>query len=176
MTGSVATIHIAEKEGAPLAELTSAELLPGRGISGDRHCSVLDPSNEGQVSLVEAEGVEAFARDIGFPLQPQETRRNIVTREVSLNELVGMRFAVGEAELLGTELCEPCAYLAKTLIERFALSDVAPKDIVAGLAHRAGIRAKILRGGTVRPGDRIVPLPAEESSGEPAGEHGDDPQ
>jgi MOSC domain-containing protein YiiM len=119
---------------------------------------VLDPSNDAQVSLVEAESVEDFARDIGFPLQPHETRRNIVTRDVSLNDLVGMRFSVGEAELLGTEFAEPCRYLAKKLIERFALSDVTPKDIVAGLAHRAGLYAKILRGGTVRPGDAIVPL------------------
>ena len=102
------------------------------------------------------EQVESFAQASGFGFEARHTRRNIVTRGVSLNALVGQVFSVGEMELRGVRLAEPCAYLAGRLIKQFDLADVEPKEIVAGLTHRGGLYATIVRGGTIRPGDQIV--------------------
>lgn len=152
----VVSIHIAAESGGSLNEIGSAEIVAGRGIVGDRHCHTEDSSSDAQVSLVEAEQIKAYADEIGYPLQAHDTRRNAVTRGIALNELVGIRFSIGEAELIGTELAEPCKYLAGTLIEQFDMSDVEPKDIVAGLVHRAGLYAQVLRGGSISAGDPIV--------------------
>jgi len=152
----VVSIHIAAEAGGVLNALRSAEIVAGRGIVGDRHCQTEDSSSDAQVSLVEAEQIEAYAGEVGYPLQAYDTRRNIVTRGIALNELVGVRFSIGAVEMIGAELAEPCKYLAGTLIEQFGMTGVEPKDIVAGLVHRAGLYAKVLRGGSIAAGDPIV--------------------
>jgi MOSC domain-containing protein YiiM len=159
-TGRIESIHIAAEPGGALQTLDLATLIAGRGIEGDRCCAADVPGDgpkfDAQVSLVEAEQIESFAQAAGFGLEARHTRRNIVTRGVSLNALVGQVFSIGAVELRGVELAEPCAYLAGRLIKQFDLADVEPKDIVAGLTHRGGLYATILRGGTIRPGDPIV--------------------
>ncbi|MFO3797519.1 MAG: MOSC domain-containing protein, partial [Anaerolineales bacterium] len=81
-------------------------------------------------------------------LRPIESRRNIATRGVALNHLVGRRFRLGEAVLLGIQLCEPCGYLEQK----------TGKAVRAGLVHRGGLRARVLEGGLIRPGDTIQVL------------------
>jgi MOSC domain-containing protein YiiM len=81
-------------------------------------------------------------------LEPTQTRRNIVTRGVPLNHLVGRQFRVGrDVVLQGVRLCEPCDYL-----ESLTLSGVR-----GGLIHRGGLRADIISGGTIRVGNRVTP-------------------
>src|SRR5439155_27386866 len=94
------------------------------------------------LTLVEAEVVE------GAGLAAGETRRQVTVRGVSLNELVGKRFRVGEVECYGVELCEPCTHL----------ESLTRPGIIKELAHRAGINADILAGGTISVGDEIVVL------------------
>lgn len=148
--GNVVAIHVAAENGGPVRALPEANLVPGKGIEGDRnytyaeeHPDEMKPKKE--VTLVESEAVAAIASEDGIAMTAGETRRNIETKGVPLNHLVGRKFRVGAARLKGLELCEPCGYL-ETLTQ---------KGVVKALMHRAGLRAQILTGGTVRPGDPI---------------------
>lgn len=161
MAGQVVSIHIARTEGGELEPLSTAELIAGKGIDGDRYCQQAEPTKAAQVSLVEAEQIEAYAEAASYPLQPHETRRNIVTRGIPLNDLVGKHFSIGGVELLGVELAEPCKYLAEILIKQYDLTDIAPQDIVAGLTHRSGLYARIVRGGHIVVGDRVTATDAD---------------
>lgn len=156
MHGSVITIHIAGEEGGELQPLDSAELVAGHGIKGDRHFSADGSGADQALTLIESEQVELFNELTGLSLAPHDTRRQVVTRGVALNDLVGVRFRVGSVEVEGAELCEPCAYLADHLRREFGIADLTSAEILRGLAHRSGIRARILTDGTVRVGDPVT--------------------
>jgi len=97
--------------------------------------------------LIETEALEALQRDYGETLAPVESRRNIATRGVPLNHLVGKQFRLGEVVVQGIRLCEPCGHLQK----------VSGKEKVKeGLQHRGGLRAQILKSGLIRTGDVVM--------------------
>ena len=98
--------------------------------------------------LIEAEQIERAALEDGLGVEPAATGRNVLTRGVDLNSLVGKRFRVGELECRGIELCEPC-----TTFE----ANTTPGAIKV-FVHRAGLNAEILVGGQLRPGDPVTPL------------------
>jgi MOSC domain-containing protein YiiM len=144
--GEVVHIFVAPKRGAPMAALAAVEALRDKGLAGDRYTVVASRHTANyQVTLIELENVEAFARDTGLVLTPEMPRRNIVTRGVRLNELVGKRFFVGGALLEGAELCEPCTLFAKR----------THREVLKGLAGRGGLRARVLEGGSIRVGDPV---------------------
>jgi MOSC domain-containing protein YiiM len=161
MTGYVNSINIAATEGGDLVELPVANLIAEHGIEGDRYCRTASPPNFNQISLVESEAVASFAAELAVEIDPCEVRRNIVTREISLNNLVGKRFRLGNVEAIGTELAEPCKWIADILIARYGLEDVKAKHIVSSLLHRGGLYARVLQGGSVRAGDPIQILSSE---------------
>jgi MOSC domain-containing protein YiiM len=147
-TGRLAHIHIAEKAGTPMQPLDSAKLIEGVGIEGDRYATGRGnysnmPRADRQVTLIEMETLEALARDHRIELLPNETRRNLTTRNVPLNHLVGRRFRVGAVLLLGARLNVPCKYLEQ----------VTGKLVYAPLINRSGLNCEILEGGMVRVGD-----------------------
>lgn len=148
--GTILSIHITPEEGGEIQDVQRAELLPGDGIRGDRYFGRTggDPAKE--LTLVESEQVEHVNAESGLQLDPAATRRNIVTRGVSLNDLVGKRFQVGEALVQGIDLCEPCSYMSGMLA-----ADLSEPEIIKLLTHRAGLRAQILDGAVVRVGDPI---------------------
>ena len=154
--GSVGAIHIATAAGAPVRPVDEIRAIAGVGLEGDRYADGRGHYQDGRVSrdltLIEAEALEALAREHGIALAPGETRRNVTTRGVGLNELVGRRFWVGEALCLGTRLCEPCQYLA----------DLTGKPLLRPLVHRGGLRADIVRGGLIRSGDQMRPADETE--------------
>lgn len=156
MKGSVVSIHIASESGGDLQPLDCAELVAGCGIRGDRHFTADGSHADSALTLIEEEQVELFNELTGLSLAPHDTRRQIVTRGVALNDLVGIRFRIGAVEVEGTELCEPCAYLADHLTRQFSITGVSGPKIVQGLVHRAGIRVSILNDGMVRVGDRVL--------------------
>jgi MOSC domain-containing protein YiiM len=82
----------------------------------------------------------------GISLEPRETRRNVVTRGVDVNALVGKRFRIGDVECEGVELCEPCRHL----------ESLTKPGIIKGLVHRGGLNADILEGGEISVGDPVV--------------------
>ncbi len=155
MRAEVVSIHIAAEAGAPMQAVTEVEAVAGKGLRGDRYFSQHGTYSgkhdlSRQVTLIEVEALEALARDYHISLLPIESRRNIATRGVALNHLVGKRFRVGEALLLGVELCEPCGYLEQK----------SGKPVRLGLIHRGGLRAQILESGRIRVGDPIEVLEA----------------
>jgi hypothetical protein len=153
MTGSVLAIYIAPAGSAAMELVTAAELEKGCGIRGDRYYAQVGTFSERarirpdqEITLIESEEVDLFNRSTGSNLDYGAPRRNIVTKDVRLNELVGVQFYVGEVLLEGMRLCEPCAHLA-TL--------VSPK-VVPGLVHRAGLRARLLSSGKIQLSDVVA--------------------
>lgn len=128
----------------------SARAVPGRGLEGDRYFLGVgtyspkpDPGRE--ATFFESEAVDAVNNESGIPLDGSETRRNIMTREIALNHLVGREFRIGDARFRGLKLCEPCKHLEA----------VSGKKIEEPLLHRGGLRAEILAEGVVKVGDEI---------------------
>jgi MOSC domain-containing protein YiiM len=147
--GFVEHIHIATVAGAPVRAVETARAVAGVGLEGDRYASGKGHYQDTRVSrdltLVEVEAVEALVGEHGIEFAPGETRRNVTTRGIDLNGLVGRRFWIGEVLCEGTRLCEPCQYLA----------DLTSKPLLRALVHRGGLRADIVRGGVIRRGDSI---------------------
>ncbi len=128
-------------------------VLVGQGIVGDRHCGRADWAGQ-QLTLVEAEEIEAFCAATGRELDLSLTRRNVVTRGLRLNALVGKRFRLGDCELLGVELCEPC----RTLGARLANAALDAPGVVKYWRGRGGLRADVLVGASLKLGDALLVL------------------
>jgi MOSC domain-containing protein YiiM len=147
--GKVESIHIASAPTAPTQALDHAVLIPGVGLEGDRYAlkqgTFFKREPDFELTLIEAEAIEALQREYAVELVAGDARRNIVTRDVPLNHLVGREFLVGEVRLRGIRLCEPCDHLQR----------VTGKQLIKGLRHRGGLRAQILTQGTIRVGDTI---------------------
>ena len=156
MSGRVEAIFITAEAGRPMEELSEVRALAGSGLAGDRYQAGTGyystrplPGGGRELTLIEAEVLEALFRETGIALAPIEARRNLATRGVRLNELVGARFTVGEVLCEGIRLCEPCIHL----------EELTGKAVNAPLVHRGGLRAAILTGGVIRLGDPVVPVP-----------------
>ena len=150
--GTVIAIHIAPTGAAPMRSVTTAQVVVGKGLEGDRYYSKLGTySNQAgsgrDVTLIEIEAIEGLKRDYEIQLDPGQSRRNIVTQGVGLNHLVEKEFRIGDVVLRGTRLCEPCAHMEKLTV----------KGAMRGLIHRGGLRAEIVKGGMIKVGDRIIP-------------------
>ena len=129
-------------------------VAPGRGIEGDHHHAEPSGVPASEVTFIEAETVDAFNAATGLGIDASATRRNVLTRGVELNPLVGKRFSVGTAVLEGLEPCDPCATLGK----RLATASVSATDVVKALANRGGLRARVVDAGVIAPGDEIRPI------------------
>jgi MOSC domain-containing protein YiiM len=148
--GTVVSINITEDGATPMRSVLEAHAVPGRGIEGDRYYlgQGTFSKTEGtgrQITLIEIEAIEEVEITYGYKLEPSDARRNVVTRDVPLNHLVGKEFTVGEVTLRGVRLNGPCNHLAK-------LTDPKVKE---ALVHRGGLRADILTEGTIHPGDAV---------------------
>jgi MOSC domain-containing protein YiiM len=142
----VEAIHIARERAAPAEPVERIQAIAGRGLEGDRHFGDHERGSGHDLTLVAAESVEALAEEQGIVLEPGQTRRQITTRGVDVNALVGRRFTVGEVEAVGIELCEPCSHL----------QSLTPPGTMRGLVHRAGINADIVRDGQIAVGDPVA--------------------
>jgi MOSC domain-containing protein YiiM len=149
-TGNVIGIYISPLRGHPTISVEQIHVMPGCGIEGDRYFR--QPGTEDdhprtgrQITLIEIEAIEAICHD-GIQITPDQTRRNIITQGISLNNLVGKEFSVGEILLRGVRLCEPCDYLASKTDPRLKQS----------MAHRGGLRADILTAGFIHLHDHIT--------------------
>ncbi len=148
--GTVASIHVAPSAAVPLGAVEEVRAVPGKGLEGDRYYRKTGtysnhPGSGREVTLIESEAQEALKRDYGIELDPGSTRRNIVTRGVALNHLVGREFRVGKVKLKGVRLCEPCSHL----------EELTQKGVQRGLVHRGGLRAEVLTEGIIRVGDPV---------------------
>jgi MOSC domain-containing protein YiiM len=149
--GSIISLHISPTGAAPMKSIREIQAVAGKGLEGDRYFHKLGtysntPGSGRDVTLIEIEAIEALRRDYQIELEAGKARRNIVTRGVYLNHLVDRDFTIGDVVLRGTRLCDPCSHLDKLTV----------KGAMRGLIHRGGLRAEILKGGTVRVGDAIT--------------------
>jgi hypothetical protein len=143
--GRVEAIYVSPSAGELATGLASAHALPGRGLQGDRHVSGDGTFPSGlpgsALTLIEAEVCESFDP----PLGPDEHRRNVVTRGIALNDLVGHEFTIGTVRCKGMRLCEPC-----TVVQRYA-----GRPVLRALVHRGGLRSDILAEGEIAVGAAI---------------------
>ena len=143
--GTVDALAVADSAGEPPRLLASVRALSGRGLEGDRHVAGAGTFPSGlpgsALTMIEAEVCESFEP----PLTPDEHRRNVVTRGIDLNALVGHEFTVGGVRCRGMRLCEPC-----TVVQRYT-----DRPVLRALVHRGGLRADILRDGEIAVGDEI---------------------
>ena len=151
--GVVSALPIAQEAAGAMVSVSEIRAVPGQGLEGDRYFRKAGtystrPGTGREVTLIEAEAVEAIAREAGIVLARGASRRNITTRGVPLNHLVGQRFRIGEVTLEGVRLCEPCAHL----------ESLTQAGVRESLIHRGGLRARILTEGTLRVGDPVQPV------------------
>jgi MOSC domain-containing protein YiiM len=141
--GSVVAILTTPDAERPLARVENVDAVAGRGLVGDRYYNgrgtFSGPGRGYQLTLVEAEVLDSL------DLPWEQARRNIVTRGIALNTLVGRRFKIGAVECIGRRLAEPCAHLEK----------LARPGLLRPLVHRGGLRADILEGGPISIGDSV---------------------
>ncbi|HBO57791.1 MAG TPA: hypothetical protein DD622_05065 [Opitutae bacterium] len=149
MSGIILEINLASELGQITTAQEKANALPGLGLLGDRKCKskiIIDSVYKRQITFVEIEQIRRFNEFYGVEMKPSETRRNVVTEGINLNELVGHEFQVGDVRMRGTELCEPCKYL----------QDLTNLPVVEGYLNRGGLCAEILSQGYINVGDTIA--------------------
>jgi len=146
MEGRVEGIFLTTDHGELPAPVDRVRALAGRGLEGNRYFYDSDAPAGRAVTLIAAEAVEALESDHGISLEAAATRRNVLTRGIDLNALVGRRFRVGDVECEGVELCEPCLHL----------ESMTQTGVINGLVHRGGLNADILNDGHISVGDPVV--------------------
>ena len=166
MRGEVVAIHIASGAGQPMQGLYAAEAHAGEGLSGARYRDGVGfysavPTDPGarELTLIAEEALEEVLAETGITLHLHEHRRNITTRGIDVDALLGQRFRIGEVICEGVRACPPCNHL----------DEVTGKAVLKPLVHRGGLRARIVEGGWLHVGDAIQPLvhvPAELPSQE----------
>ena len=150
ITGRIVGIFTAEAIGMPMVRRDRVIARPGVGLEGDRYATgtgywSADRKVSRDLTMIEAEVIDSVIEQLGLPVDAGAFRRNIVTRDIRLNDLVGVRFRVGSILAQGTKLCEPCEYLARLL----------QLDILPRLVHRGGLRVDVLGAGEIAEGAEI---------------------
>jgi MOSC domain-containing protein YiiM len=150
--GEVVEINISPEHEVLPEPVPRVRAVPGRGLEGDRNFFEgpgTQPERDQELTLIATEALDALADEHGIELTAAESRRNVATRGIDLNELEGKRFRVGVVECEGIELCEPCNHL----------QGLTKPGVLRGLVHRGGLRAAILTEGEIAVGDAVAPLP-----------------
>ncbi len=147
--GQLIGIHVCPRPGETLQPLNKVEVIPGRGLTGDRYAAGIgtfsDRPGKRDVTLIESEVLENYRATTGKKLSAAESRRNLLTKGVRLNDLVGQEFQVGPVRMRGLRLSEPCTHLGR----------LTHPETLRGLVHRSGLIAEILSNGEIAVGDRI---------------------
>ncbi len=149
---SLVAIYIATRKKDPMRSVNEANAVAGEGLEGDRY--YVSPKHSGpdrEITLIESEAIEAVPTEFQILLDLNESRRNLVTKGVRLNDLVGKTFRVGDVVLKGHRLCHPCDHLQR----------MTRPGILKALENRGGLRAEIVEGGMLHVGD---PIQAETHS------------
>jgi MOSC domain-containing protein YiiM len=146
MQGRVEAIFVTSEHGQLPAAVERVHARAGRGLEGNRYYWAEGDAPPGRaVTLIAAEAMEAVAGEGQFSIEPAATRRNVLTRGIDVNDLVGKRFRIGDVECEGVELCEPCLHL----------ESMTQPGVIKALVHRAGLNADILNDGRISVGDAV---------------------
>ncbi len=144
--GRVEGIFITAQHHEVPQPIERVQALAGKGLEGNRYFFAEGDAPAGNaITLIAAEAIEALEAEHDISITAAESRRNVLTRGVDVNALVGKRFRVGEVECYGVELCEPCSHL----------ESMTKPGIIKGLVHRAGLNADILVDGEITVGDAV---------------------
>jgi len=147
----VERIFIRQSPVGPQTEREFVEVVAGAGIKGDRYFDRHDEPGQ-NITLIEAEEIESFISEYQRAPDLSIFNRNIVTRGVRLNDLVGREFMIGDIRLRGVELCEPCLGFGKSL----ASPELSAAQVVKRLIHKAGLRADVLSSVSLARGAKIT--------------------
>jgi len=141
----VIRLGIAKNNNQKIQEVEKIELLPGKGVVGDRH---FDENNDvrNQVTLIESENIDYYNNKFNTDYSYLDFRRNVVTKGIQLNDLVGKKLLIGSVKIQGHDLCRPCKHLEETL---------KGQDIIKEFLRRGGLRCEILNSGIVNIEDEI---------------------
>jgi MOSC domain-containing protein YiiM len=148
-SGRVVGLYTAPAAATAMDVHDELEAVAGRGVVGDRYFAGTGTfsrdGKQGQdLTLIEQEALDALGAQ-GLALDGADARRNVLTVGIDLNALVGERFLVGDVECYAQRLCDPCSHLQR----------LTEPGVLRTLVHRGGLRADVLRGGTVRVGDPV---------------------
>lgn len=156
---NLTSILTSEATGMPMRSTDSAELVAGLGIAGDRYATGRGYYTgvtewDAPVTLIEQEPFETQDLTQGQKVEPEDLRRNLVTRGIDLTRLIGVRFRIGETAILrGTKPWPPCSYIVRS---------TGKPEIFTKIGRKSGIGADVIVGGTIRVGDPIVILTDDE--------------
>ena len=143
--GKVLKLGITKNNNQPIKEVNSIEVLANKGIIGDRHFHEFnDPYN--QLSLIESENIDDYNIRFGLNIPYIDFRRNVITKGIRLNDLVGKKLKVGSVELDAIDLCRPCRHLTEMLNQ---------KNVLKEFLRKGGIRCQILSSSNIYVGDKI---------------------
>ena len=142
---SVVNICITSESGKKMESINSIKVIANKGIVNDRYFKENNDKNN-QITLIESENVDYYNKISGTNLIPTDFRRNVITKGISLNKLVGKEILIGEVRLKVHDLCEPCRYLQELLGE---------KNLVKKLLNRGGLRCELLTNGNINVNDPI---------------------
>ena len=152
LRGRIEAIAIADRATGPMTLVPTARALAGRGLDGDRYAQragTFTPANPARtgydLTLIQAEVLDDLALADGA-LSYADARRNLITRGINLNDLVGRHFRIGEVRCIGRRLCEPCAHLER----------LTTKGTLRGLIHHGGLRADVVTDGQITTGAVIT--------------------
>jgi MOSC domain-containing protein YiiM len=144
--GRVEAIFVTTEHGELPAPVERVQAHAGRGLQGNRYYWPNGDAPAGRaVTLIAAEAMEAVASEGEVSIEPAATRRNVLTRGIDINELVGKRFRIGNVECEGVELCEPCSHL----------ESMTQPGAIKALVHRCGLNADLLNDGEISVGDSV---------------------
>ena len=129
----------------PINEVSSINVLANKGVVGDRHFKEFnDPYN--QLTLIESENIDYYNTKYSLNIPYVDFRRNIITKGIKLNDLVGKKILVGNVELEGIDLCRPCKHLSEVL---------GQENIIKEFLRKGGIRCQILTTSSIKISDKI---------------------
>ncbi len=142
---NVYKIGITKSNNKKIDEVSSIEVIANKGIVGDRHFNDFnDPYC--QLSLIESENIDYYNTKYGLNIPHVDFRRNIITKKIELNNLIGKKFLIGDVEVEGIDLCRPCKHLTQMLNQG---------NILKEFLRRGGLRCKILTSSRINIGDKI---------------------
>ena len=144
----VIKIGITEKNNQKIQEVKTVKVIANQGIAGDRHFKEFnDPFN--QLSLIESENIDYYNIKYGLNIPYIDFRRNIITKGIKLNDLVGKKLKIGSVEVEGMDLCRPCRHLNESLNQ---------VNVLKEFLRKGGLRCQILNSSNINIGDKIEVL------------------
>ncbi len=162
MPGEVIAIHITSAASEPMQALDTARAFAGEGLAGDRYRNGVGfysqtPTDPGarELTLIAEEALAEITAETGLEIPLHEHRRNITTRGIDVDALLGQQFRIGDVICEGVRACPPCNHL----------DELTGKPLLKPLARRGGLRARIVTGGELRVGDHIAPITPDTAPG-----------